>query len=133
MHAALAIANSAKLVKMVTLLSCETFGVLIAIIYIEDAVLGFVSYFNDDARGAALASLFVGLGTFILGINYYILQAHTYFTLTIRVYSRSYASGRSQESAHLLQAYQAIHCRLFHGLINLIILMPELCRAIGRF
>jgi hypothetical protein len=51
------------------LLSCETFGVLIAIIYIKDAVTGFVDYFNDYPADAAFASLLVGLGTFYVGTS----------------------------------------------------------------
>lgn len=67
MHWALALANTCRLLKLVTLLSCETFGVLIAIIYIKDAVTGFVDYFNDYPADAAFASLLVGLGTFYVG------------------------------------------------------------------
>lgn len=67
MHWALALGNVCKLVKLTTLLSAETFGVLIAIIYIKDAVSGFVSYFSDYTVDAAFASLIIGLGTFYVG------------------------------------------------------------------
>lgn len=77
MHWALALANTCRLLKLVTLLSCETFGVLIAIIYIKDAVTGFVDYFNDYPADAAFASLLVGLGTFYVGKTTFLLPLHS--------------------------------------------------------
>lgn len=83
MHWALALANTCRLLKLVTLLSCETFGVLIAIIYIKDAVTGFVDYFNDYPADAAFASLLVGLGTFYVGKTTFLHSLHPEQRLTL--------------------------------------------------
>lgn len=91
MHWALALANTCRLLKLVTLLSCETFGVLIAIIYIKDAVTGFVDYFNDYPADAAFASLLVGLGTFYVAMTLDGVKQWSLFVKPIRQIIADYA------------------------------------------
>jgi hypothetical protein len=46
--------------------SCESFGFLIAIIYIKNAVVDLVKFFNEDPLDAALLQLVICFGSFWL-------------------------------------------------------------------
>lgn len=63
MHVVLAVTGACAAVKLVTRYSCETFGMLIAIIYIYTGVENLSSYFATKSSAAALLSLILGLGT----------------------------------------------------------------------
>uniref|UniRef100_A0A7S0MVQ0 Bicarbonate transporter-like transmembrane domain-containing protein n=2 Tax=Pyramimonas obovata TaxID=1411642 RepID=A0A7S0MVQ0_9CHLO len=64
MHIALAATNSCSLIRLVTRFSCETFGFLIAIIYIKNAIVDLVDFFKNDPLDAALLELLITLGSF---------------------------------------------------------------------
>ena len=62
MHMFLAAANACDYIAYVTRFSCETFGVLIAVIYLYTGITGVVDYFNGDFS-TALMELLLTLGT----------------------------------------------------------------------
>jgi len=55
--------NACEMIKMVTRYSCETFGMLIAIIYLYTGVRNLTKYFVEKDLSPALLSLVLGLGT----------------------------------------------------------------------
>jgi len=63
MHMGLAASNACSLITLVTRYSCETFGMLIAVIYIYNGLRNLITYFVDLDPQPALLSLVVGLGT----------------------------------------------------------------------
>ena len=63
MHMALAIVNACKLISLVTRYSCETFGMLIAVIYLYNGTRNLIGYFDTKELQPALLSLLLGLGT----------------------------------------------------------------------
>ncbi|KAL6064778.1 Anion transporter [Balamuthia mandrillaris] len=65
-HLLLAITNAAGLVRFVTRFSAEVFGVLIACIYIANAIEDFWRYFDEEALPAALLSFILAMGTFFV-------------------------------------------------------------------
>jgi len=66
MHWALAATNSCNYIRYVTRFSCETFGVLIAIIYLDTGIRGIVKYFSDEDFGRALLELILATGVALL-------------------------------------------------------------------
>eukprot|EP00238_Polyblepharides_amylifera_P014367 CAMPEP_0196587862 /NCGR_PEP_ID=MMETSP1081-20130531/58837_1 /TAXON_ID=36882 /ORGANISM="Pyramimonas amylifera, Strain CCMP720" /LENGTH=571 /DNA_ID=CAMNT_0041910179 /DNA_START=158 /DNA_END=1873 /DNA_ORIENTATION=- len=66
MHTTLALTNSCSLISLVTRFSCETFGFLIAIIYIVNAIVDVTTFFKDDTIDAALLQLAITFGSFWL-------------------------------------------------------------------
>jgi boron transporter len=64
MHIILAMTNMCDLIAWVTRYSCETFGCLIAIIYLYTGAKGLAEYFFDE-MDAALLSMLLGMGTFL--------------------------------------------------------------------
>lgn len=63
MHMALATVNACKLISLVTRYSCETFGMLIAVIYLYNGAANLIGYFSSKELEPALLSLVLGLGT----------------------------------------------------------------------
>jgi len=63
MHMVLAVVNACELIHLVTRYSCETFGMLIATIYLVTGIENLISYFNNKELEPALLSLVLGLGT----------------------------------------------------------------------
>ena len=61
MHIGLAASNACSLITLVTRYSCETFGMLIAVIYIYNGLRNLITYFVDLDPQPALLSLVVGL------------------------------------------------------------------------
>jgi len=65
MHILLAVFNMCELISWVTRYSCETFGVLIALIYLYTGLNGIQKQFNKGLD-VALLSLWLSLGTFFV-------------------------------------------------------------------
>ena len=63
MHMALATVNACKLISLVSRYSCETFGMLIAVIYLYNGGRNLIRYFLNKELEPALLSLVLGLGT----------------------------------------------------------------------
>ena len=63
MHMVLATINACRLISLVTRYSCETFGMLIAVIYLYTGGRNLISYFVTKELEPALLSLVLGLGT----------------------------------------------------------------------
>jgi hypothetical protein len=63
MHMVLATINACKLISLVTRYSCETFGMLIAVIYLYNGAANLIGYFSSKELEPALLSLVLGLGT----------------------------------------------------------------------
>ena len=59
----LAVINACKLISLVTRYSCETFGMLIAVIYLYNGAANLIGYFSEKELEPALLSLVLGLGT----------------------------------------------------------------------
>lgn len=66
MHMALAAFNCCDYIVYVTRFSCETFGVLIALIYLYTGLAGVVSYFDHEELSVALLQLCLAFGTVFL-------------------------------------------------------------------
>ena len=66
MHMLLAAFNCCDYIVYVTRFSCETFGVLIALIYLYTGISGVVSYFGEDDFSDALMQLLLAFGTVYL-------------------------------------------------------------------
>lgn len=66
MHMALAAFNCCDYIVYVTRFSCETFGVLIALIYLYTGIRGVVGYFGEDDFSVALMQLLLAFGTVYL-------------------------------------------------------------------
>uniref|UniRef100_A0A7S2UTK4 Bicarbonate transporter-like transmembrane domain-containing protein n=1 Tax=Fibrocapsa japonica TaxID=94617 RepID=A0A7S2UTK4_9STRA len=69
MHVVLAMTNACDLISWVTRFSCETFGVLIAVIYLYTGIKDLVMYFQDGDHRSALLQLIIGLGCAWTAIN----------------------------------------------------------------
>jgi hypothetical protein len=63
MHMVLAVINACRLISLVTRYSCETFGMLIAVIYLYNGAANLIGYFSEKELEPALLSLVLGLGT----------------------------------------------------------------------
>jgi len=63
MHVAIAAFNLCDMIHAVSRYSCETFGMLIAIIYLYTGIYHLVEYFDTKDLAPALLSLVLGLGT----------------------------------------------------------------------
>lgn len=92
MHMALAITGACTLIKQVTRYSCETFGMLIATIYIVTGVTNLITYFYDLELAAALLSLVLGLGTTWLALFLSGARSWSIFTTQVRVYLADYGT-----------------------------------------
>mmetsp|Transcript_28810 Transcript_28810/g.42716 ORF Transcript_28810/g.42716 Transcript_28810/m.42716 type:complete len:583 (+) Transcript_28810:100-1848(+) len=68
MHVVLAMTNCCTLISWVTRYSCETFGFLIAVIYLYTGIKDLVSYFGSD-HTSSLLQLVLGLGTAWLAVT----------------------------------------------------------------
>jgi boron transporter len=66
MHMVLAAINACDFIAYVTRFSCETFGVLIALIYLYTGIYGVVEYFNEEDFSHALLQLLLAFGTVYL-------------------------------------------------------------------
>jgi len=62
MHVVIAMLNLCDLIRVVTRFSCETFGTLIATIYLYNGIRNLALYFVDKDLTPALLSLILGLG-----------------------------------------------------------------------
>jgi hypothetical protein len=75
MHMVLASLNACELVNQVTRYSCEIFGFLIAVIYIDNAITEIIEWFYGPLSNlyleAALLSLLICVGTFYLAITFH--------------------------------------------------------------
>jgi hypothetical protein len=62
----IAVTNANNLVKYVTRFSCEIFGLLIGVVFIESAVKSFISLWTIGTLESSLLSLLLGAGTFYI-------------------------------------------------------------------
>lgn len=89
MHTVLAALNACDLVSQVTRYSCEIFGFLIAVIYIDNAITEIINWFYGPLSylylEAAFLSLLICGGTFYLAITFH--HARTWSILVKRVRS----------------------------------------------
>mmetsp|Transcript_62240 Transcript_62240/g.103420 ORF Transcript_62240/g.103420 Transcript_62240/m.103420 type:complete len:563 (+) Transcript_62240:32-1720(+) len=92
MHVMLAISGSCELIKLVTRYSCETFGMLIAVIYIFSGIRNLIGYFNEKEAEPALLSLIVGLGTAWLALLLTGARSWTIFTRSVRTLIADYGA-----------------------------------------
>jgi len=72
--------NACDMIKMVTRFSCETFGMLIAIIYLYTGIRNLTEYFVEKELAPALLSLILGLGTAWLAL--FLSEARAWSVLT---------------------------------------------------
>uniref|UniRef100_A0A7S1U2B3 Bicarbonate transporter-like transmembrane domain-containing protein n=1 Tax=Phaeomonas parva TaxID=124430 RepID=A0A7S1U2B3_9STRA len=84
MHMALAALNACDYIAYVTRFSCETFGILIATIYLYTGISGVVKYFNEDSFSAALLQLLITLGTVWLAERLSLAKNWSVFNETAR-------------------------------------------------
>uniref|UniRef100_A0A7S0NMB4 Bicarbonate transporter-like transmembrane domain-containing protein n=1 Tax=Calcidiscus leptoporus TaxID=127549 RepID=A0A7S0NMB4_9EUKA len=84
MHMVLAVVNACDLITLVTRYSCETFGMLIAIIYIYNGLYNLIDYFVVKTSEVALLSLITGLGTAYLALLLTSARGWSIFTRTPR-------------------------------------------------
>ena len=63
LHWIIAALNLCDYIVYVTNFSCETFGVLIALIYLYTGIYGIVLYYTEDAFTSALLQTFIAIGT----------------------------------------------------------------------
>jgi len=103
MHMGLAASNACSLITLVTRYSCETFGMLIAVIYIYNGLRNLITYFVDLDPQPALLSLVVGLVH---------LEAedppHICLHMNLRLSPRSGIRVRLSPSQHLTR--HVFHC-----------------------
>lgn len=75
MHVVLAALNACDLVNQVTRYSCEIFGFLIAVIYVDNAITEIIDWFYGPLSylhlEAAFLSLLICIGTFYLAITFH--------------------------------------------------------------
>ena len=62
MHWIIATLNLCDYVVYITRFSCETFGVLIALIYIYTGIYSVIKYYTDDEFSSALLQTFIAVG-----------------------------------------------------------------------
>mmetsp|Transcript_18471 Transcript_18471/g.31047 ORF Transcript_18471/g.31047 Transcript_18471/m.31047 type:complete len:581 (-) Transcript_18471:659-2401(-) len=91
MHLALAVTNSCSLIRLVTRFSCESFGFLIAIIYIKNAVVDLVKFFDEDPLDAALLQLVICFGSFWLCLQLSKFKELSFFSPLARDVISDYA------------------------------------------
>lgn len=91
MHMLMAITGACSALKFVSRYSCETFGMLIATIYIFTGAENLVKYFNDKETDVALLSLLLGLGTAWLALTLSGARGWSLFHRLIRVSIADYA------------------------------------------
>ena len=92
MHMVLAATNACSAIRLVTRYSCETFGMLIAVIYIYTGFYNLIDYFNGKTITVALLSLLLGLGTAWLALLLSGARAWSFFTRVVRVSIADYAA-----------------------------------------
>ena len=92
MHMVLAATGACAAVKLVTRFSCETFGMLIAVIYIFTGVTNLCSYFTHRESAAALLSVLLGLGTTLLALTLSGARAWSLFSRRTRVTIADYGA-----------------------------------------
>ena len=92
MHVILAVTGACKAINLVSRYSCETFGMLIATIYIVTGVQNLVVYFDQKEIDVALLSLLLGLGTAWLALALSNARGWSFFTRPIRVSIADYAA-----------------------------------------
>jgi len=95
MHILLAISGACRAIDLVSRYSCETFGMLIAVIYIFTGVQNLILYFHDKELDVALLSLLLGLGTAWLALALAGARAWSFFSRQIRVSIADYAATLS--------------------------------------
>jgi len=64
LHFVVAITNACELVRIVTRFSCEIFGLLIGVIFIESATREVVNLWDESSTEGAILSLLLALATF---------------------------------------------------------------------
>ena len=92
MHLTLAATNACSAISLVSRFACETFGMLIALIYIYTGIRNLVGYFNDVEREAALLSLLLGLGTAWLALVLSGSRKWSFFNPSVRAAIADYAA-----------------------------------------
>jgi len=92
MHMALATVNACKLISLVTRYSCETFGMLIAVIYLYNGAANLIGYFSSKELEPALLSLVLGLGTAWLALLLTGARSWTIFKGWIRTLIADYGA-----------------------------------------
>lgn len=95
-HLLLAAMNACDLVRFVTRFSCETFGILIAIIYIYTGLEGISQFLSADGGetefASALLQLILALGTVFVAIFLGHAKSWTIFTDNVRTLVSDYAA-----------------------------------------
>ena len=84
MHMLLAAFNACELIKLVTRYSCETFGMLIAVIYLYTGIGDLIYYFIAKSMDVALLSLLLGLGTATTALALTGFASSSLFTRRVR-------------------------------------------------
>lgn len=92
MHMILAATGACSAVKLVTRFSCETFGMLIAVIYLFTGAKNLIGYFMDKSSGAALLSVLLGLGTAWSALSLSAARGWSTFSRGVRVTIADYAA-----------------------------------------
>lgn len=92
MHMLIAIFNLCDMIELVSRYSCETFGMLIAIIYLYTGIRHLVEYFIDKELAPALLSLMLGLGTAWLALTLSSARSWTVFSRTTRTLIADYGT-----------------------------------------
>mmetsp|Transcript_19931 Transcript_19931/g.25796 ORF Transcript_19931/g.25796 Transcript_19931/m.25796 type:complete len:561 (+) Transcript_19931:116-1798(+) len=91
MHVVLSFTNACSLISWVTRYSCETFGFLIAVIYLYTGIKDLVGYFSSDLT-SSLLQLVLGLGTAWLAITLTSALSWSLFRRWIRVLIADYGA-----------------------------------------
>ena len=92
MHMVLAATGACSAVKLVSRFSCETFGMLIATIYIVTGCTNLAGYFAEKSSAPALLSLVLGLGTTWLALTLSNARAWSAFSSRVRSTIADYAA-----------------------------------------
>lgn len=92
MHMLLAITNACAAISLVSRFSCETFGMLIATIYIVTGAQHLIGYFDEKTSAPAYLSLLLGLGTAWLAITLAGARGWSIFSRTARATIADYAA-----------------------------------------
>lgn len=65
-HIAIAVINGCQLIRIVTRFSCEIFGFLIGVIFLESSIKEYIDLWNQSTLEQAFVSLLIGIGTYYL-------------------------------------------------------------------
>lgn len=84
MHMIIAVVNLCDLVQVVTRYSCETFGMLIAVIYLYTGLKHLVEYFQEKDLEPALLSLVLGFGVVWLSLLLSKARSWSLFSSAVR-------------------------------------------------